>query len=72
MDSDNIGTIVRISGAKISVKISATFSLQHINIKSFATNYVSIGSLVGTRLIDGRILVLTTEELYDNSNELFY
>lgn len=71
MDSDNIGTIVRISGAKISVKISATFSLQHINIKSFATNYVSIGSLVGTRLIDGRILVLTTEELYDNSNELF-
>ncbi len=71
MDNDNIGTIIRISGTRISIKSLSKFSIQSINIRNFMTDYISIGSLVGTHLLDGRTLVLTIEEVYENADDIF-
>lgn len=71
MDNDNIGIIVRISGSLISIKTFSKNSMHSVEIRNFMTNYISIGSLVGAHLLDGRTLVLTIEEVYENDDNVF-
>lgn len=70
MQTDIIGRISRVTGSKITVKVSRESSINRIGMNGFLTNYISIGSLIGTNLVDGRILALMVEEIYDNNNEI--
>lgn len=71
MNNSVIGKIVKITGAKILAKVSNLSDVEKVSVKGFAMNYVSIGSLVGTNLVDGRVLILTIEEEYENNDEVF-
>ncbi len=66
MQTDEIGRITKITGAKILVCVSMPTLINRLNVKSFLTGYVSVGSLIGTRLVDQRILVMTVDEIYEN------
>ena len=43
--------------------------INRIAVDGFSANYISIGSLLGTCLVDGRTLVMTVEEIYDSEIE---
>jgi len=62
MQVNEIGRITKITGAKVLIRVTVPAAINHIGVESFLTSYISVGSLVGTRLVDGRLLVMTVEE----------
>ncbi len=58
-----IGKITKITGSKILVTVLDKNLIEKVNINNQILNYISIGSLIGTKLIDDRTLVLMVEEI---------
>ena len=71
MQINVIGRITKITGAKVLVRVTDETTIDRLSVESFITNYISIGSLMGTRLVDGRILIMTVEEIYDSEKDIF-
>ena len=71
MQVNEIGRITKITGAKVLIRVTVPAAINHIGVEGFITSYISIGSLVGTRLVDGRLLVMTVEEIYDSDVDIF-
>ena len=71
MQVNEIGRITKITGAKVLIRVTVPTAVNHIGVESFLTSYISVGSLVGTRLVDGRLLVMTVEEIYDSDADIF-
>lgn len=71
MQIKEIGKIAKITGVKVLVCVTIPTTIKHIGVDSFITSYISVGSLIGTRLVDGRILVMTVEEIYDSNADIF-
>lgn len=71
MQVNEIGRITKITGAKVLIRVTVPAAINHIGVEGFLTSYISIGSLVGTRLVDGRLLVMTVEEIYDSDTDIF-
>lgn len=67
----NIGRIKKITGATVLVRVTEIAEINQIGVDSFQTSYISVGSLIGTRLVDGRILIMTVEEIYDSDADIF-
>lgn len=72
MEIIKIGTIVKIDGSSIKCLVSNSQSLSRISTANFGLSHLSIGALVGTRLVDGRILILAIEEIYKQETDLFF
>lgn len=51
--------------------MTEAIALNRLGVESFTTSYVSVGSLIGTKLVDGRILVMTVDEIYDSDADIF-
>ena len=68
MQANEIGKIKKITGAKVLLYVTVPSVINQIGVESFQTSYISVGSLVGTRLVDGRLLVMTVEEIYDSES----
>lgn len=71
MQVNEIGRITKITGAKVLIRVTVPTVINHISVENFLTSYISVGSLVGTRLVDGRLLVMTVEEIYDSDSDIF-
>ena len=71
MQVNEIGRITKITGAKVLIRVTVPAAINHIGVEGFITIYISIGSLVGTMLVDGRLLVMTVEEIYDSDVDIF-
>lgn len=71
MINNILGQIYKINGFKILVKISELNLVKNVFVHNFNTNFISIACLVGTKLLDGRILILTIEEIYNKDDEVF-
>ena len=71
MQVNEIGRITKITGAKVLIRVTVPTAVNHIGVESFLTSYISVGSLVGTSLVDGRLLVMTVEEIYDSDADIF-
>lgn len=71
MVKDSFGEITKITGSKITIRVSLSDAVNKVSVDNFVLNYVSIGSLLGTVLVDGRTLVLTVEEIYEQNREHF-
>ena len=69
MQGNIVGRITKITGSKVLLRISDRNAINRIGVEGLTANYVSIGSLVGTSLADGRTLVMTVEEIYDSETE---
>lgn len=65
------GQITKITGAKVIIRVHLSDAVNNVSVENFVLNYISIGSLLGTRLVDGRTLVLTVEEIYEHDKEHF-
>ena len=63
------GQITKITGAKVIIRVHLSDAVNNVSVENFVLNYISIGSLLGTRLVDGRTLVLTVEEIYEHDNK---
>lgn len=70
MQTKIIGIIKKITGAKVLIRITEVSEISSICMDEFQTSYISVGSLVGTRLVDGRILVMMVEEILDSDTEI--
>lgn len=66
MLSESFGKITRITGSKVTILVQYSDAVNKVFVDNFVLNYVSIGSFVGTNLVDGRTLVLTVEEIYEH------
>lgn len=71
MLSELFGKIKKITGSKVTVLVQYSEIVNKVSVDNFILNYVSIGSLIGTKLVDGRTLVLTVEEIYEHESEHF-
>lgn len=71
MQVNEIGRITKITGTKVLIRITVPTAINHLSVENFLTSYVSVGSLIGTRLVDGRVLVMTVEEIYDSNSDIF-
>ena len=69
MQGNTVGRITKITGSKVLLRISDRAAVNRIGVEGLTVNYVSIGSLVGTSLTDGRTLVMTVEEIYDSETD---
>lgn len=69
MMSDVFGQILKITGSKVIIWVKFPDVIKKVSVENFVLNYISIGSLLGTRLVDGRTLVLIVEEIYEQGNE---
>ena len=71
MQINEIGRIAKITGSKVFIRVTEEAAINRLGVESFVANYISVGSLVGARLVDSRILVMTIEEIYDNDADIF-
>lgn len=71
MQIKEIGKITKITGSRVLICVTFPVSINHLNIEEFLTGYISIGALIGTRLVDGRILVMTVEEIYVSDSDIY-
>ena len=71
MQINEIGRIAKITGSKVFIRVTEEATINRLGVESFVANYISVGSLVGARLVDSRILVMTIEEIYDNDSDIF-
>ena len=63
MRDKEIGRITKITGSKVLIRVAEESDIRHLSVNDFSTNYISIGSLIGTWLVDGRVLAMTVEEI---------
>ena len=66
-----VGKIAKITGSNILVRVSEYSKVSQLDVDGFITGYISVGSLVGAKLVDGRTLVMTVEEIYDSDNGVY-
>lgn len=71
MNNSVIGYLTKITGAKITIRIVKRNCIAKVDVSDFSSNYISIGTLVGVRLVDGRDLVLPIEEIYENNQDIY-
>ena len=71
MQSESFGKITKITGSKVTILVQYSDAVNKVSVDNFVLNYVSIGALLGTKLVDGRTLVLTVEEIYERDMEHF-
>ena len=71
MRDKEIGRITKITGSKVLIRVAEESDIRHLSVNDFSTNYISIGSLIGTWLVDGRVLAMTVEEIYDSDTDIF-
>lgn len=71
MNNSVIGYLTKITGAKITIRIVKRDCFTKVDVSDFSSNYISIGTLVGVRLVDGRDLVLSIEEIYENNQDIY-
>ena len=71
MQSESFGKITKITGSKVTILVQYSDAVNKVSVDNFVLNYVSIGALLGTKLVDGRTLVLTVEEIYEHDMEYF-
>lgn len=71
MVKDSFERISKITGSKVIINVDVSDAVNKVSVENFVLNYISIGSLLGTGLVDGRILVLTVEEIYEHEKEHF-
>lgn len=71
MIDNYFGSITKITGSKVIINIQYVERVNKVTIENFILDYVSIGSLLGTYLVDGRILVLTVDEIYQQKDDYF-
>ena len=71
MQNNEIGRIIKITGNKVLLCVTQYIAINHLSVEDFTANYVSIGSFVGTHLVDGRTLVMVVEEIYDSENRIY-
>lgn len=71
MRDKEIGRITKITGSKVLIRVAEESEIRHLSVNDFSTNYISIGSLIGTWLVDGRVLAMTVEEIYDSDTDIF-
>ena len=63
-----IGEIVKISGSNIQIYVQDGKIIEKANTLNQSISYLSIGSLLGTKLFDQRTLVLIVSEIIDNGH----
>lgn len=66
-----IGRVVKITGDRIQVLVENISDIDSVDVERFITGYVSVGALIGTDLVDGRTLVLTVDEIYEQGPEFY-
>lgn len=66
---ESFGKITKITGSKVTILVQCSDAVNKVSVENFVLNYVSIGSLLGTNLVDGRTLVLTVEEIFEHGIE---
>ncbi len=71
MPNDPFGRISKITGSKVTILVQKSDAINKVSVENFSLLYISIGSLLGTKLVDGRTLVLTVEEIFEHNRELF-
>lgn len=71
MQNESIGKITKITGSKVTILVHHSETVSKVSVENFVLNYISIGALLGTKLVDGRTLVLTVEEIYEHNAEHF-
>ena len=71
MQINEIGKITKITGGKVLIRVTMATLINKLSVENFLTSYISVGALVGTRLVDGRILVMTVDEIYDSDVDIF-
>ena len=71
MLSDNLGFVIKVTGGNIIIKVLTSANIHNVNVKEFSLSYVSVGSLIGTNLLDGRTLVLLVDEIFENDTGIF-
>lgn len=71
MLSDNLGFVIKVTGGNILIKVLTSANIHNVNVKEFSLNYVSVGSLIGTNLLDGRTLVLLVDEIFENDSGIY-
>ena len=71
MQNESFGKITKITGSKVTILVQYSDAVNKVSVDNFVLNYVSIGALLGTKLVDGRTLVLTVEEIYEHDMEHF-
>lgn len=71
MKNNELGKIIKITGARILILVTKYSIINKVAVDKFMSNYISIGSLVGTNLVDNRTLIMTVEEIYDSDNSIF-
>lgn len=71
MQSESFGKITKITGSKVTILVQYSDAVNKVSVDNFVLNYISIGALLGTKLVDGRTLVLTVEEIYEHDMEHF-
>lgn len=71
MQVNEIGRITKITGSKVLIRVTEESAINRLGVESFVASYISVGSLVGTRLVDSRILIMTVEEIYDSDADIF-
>ena len=69
VDIINFGKISKITGSKVTIAVQYSDAVNKVSVDNFVLNYISIGTLLGTKLVDGRTLVLTVEEIYEHDFE---
>ena len=71
MRDKEIGRITKITGSKVLIRVEEESDIRHLSVNDFSTNDISIGSLIGTWRVDGRVLAMTVEEIYDSDTDIF-
>jgi len=71
LENKVFGNIQKVSGARVIIHVSEDIAVNRVNISQFLSAYISVGSLIGAILVDGRTLVLSVEEIYENSDEIY-
>lgn len=52
---ESFGKITKITGSKVTILVQCSDAVNKVSVENFVLNYVSIGSLLGTNLVDARI-----------------
>lgn len=69
MLNKSFGKISKINGSMVTILVQYSDAVNKVSVDNFMVNYVSIGSLLGTKLVDGRTLVLTVDAIYELDSE---
>lgn len=63
---NKLGYVSKITGSKVLVQCNESLDLGSVLMQNLQLRYISVGTLIGTKLVDGRTLVLLVEEILDS------